>query len=148
MNLGIEYMCTIVSFYWEDYIHKWLFGHKLAFDVIVWCRMLNIILTQWIPWMLKGKKKIVICRNLGNSHRSPPSPQKKKKNLIKDKIMVSTKLWEISLVDNWESYFLFLQHSQSFTSRIVIRVQFLTVTFFILILDMYTESAVFPWKDL
>ena len=43
--------------------------------------------------MLKGKKKIVICRNLGNSHRSPPPPQKKKKkNLIKDKIMVSTKL--------------------------------------------------------
>ena len=44
--------------------------------------------------------------------------------------VVSTNIWEISLVDNWESYFLFLQHPCSFISRIVIKVQFYLLLFY------------------
>ena len=51
-------------------------------------------------------------------------------NIFTLSIKKSTKFWEISLLDNLESYFLFLQHPYRFTSRIVIKVQFYLLLFY------------------
>ena len=76
---------------------------------------------------LKAQGKKMVSSELSqNSHGSIFSTP----ILSRIRCMVSTKIWEIFLMDNWESYFLFLQHPYKFTSRIVFKIQFYLLLFY------------------